>query len=299
MDPAVNMETLAVEMDPCSRQFWEETWLKANEASFLKTTQETDPAAWDRFYDEVSQTYLAMWGQPDTLGQAVANELLAHGLVGPTTSVLDVGCGPGTLSLPLAKAGAAVTALDKSSGMLAALRGQAASDGLEIKTIQGHWQDYRPPRKSQLVVAGFFPPALSPGGLDQLEQWSSGNCALTLGTGNEPYEFRKQLWADVLQMPFHKGSHHLSCAVNYLIAAGRRPNLRHLHWPSRFCQPVETVAQFYRSYFAIFGRSGPEVERKIAAVLERHSRQGMVRAQGTVQLAVLWWASPRCLEAVA
>ncbi|ADK85037.1 Methyltransferase type 11 [Desulfarculus baarsii DSM 2075] len=299
MIPAVKMQDLAVEMAPLGRQFWEDAWRRANEASFLKTTQEIDPKAWDRFYDEVSDIYLDLWGQPETLGRAVVDELLANGVVGPGASVLDVGCGPGTLAIPLAKAGARVTALDNSAGMLAALKRQSFSQQLEITTINSNWRDHRPARKSALALAGFFPPALSPEGLARLESWSSGHCALTLGTGHEPYEFRRELWGEVLQMPFHKGSHHLSCAVNYLIAAERRPNLRHLHWTSRFCQPVEKVARFYRSYFGIFGRRGPEVDGKIASVLRRHCHDGMVLAQGSVQVAVLWWACPRRLAALA
>ena len=60
----------------------------------------------------------------------------------PGESVLDVGSGPGTLALPLARAGHAVCALDFSQAMLAALRERAAGLGLaNVRTVLASWDD--------------------------------------------------------------------------------------------------------------------------------------------------------------
>jgi SAM-dependent methyltransferase len=60
----------------------------------------------------------------------------------PGESVLDVGCGSGTLALPLARAGHDVLAVDFSAGMLEVLRQRASADGLRnVKTIRAGWDD--------------------------------------------------------------------------------------------------------------------------------------------------------------
>lgn len=60
----------------------------------------------------------------------------------PSASVLDVGSGPGTLAIPLARRVRQVTALDFSPRMLEELTAGAAAEGMEnITTVQGAWED--------------------------------------------------------------------------------------------------------------------------------------------------------------
>ncbi|MGB3908609.1 MAG: class I SAM-dependent methyltransferase [Methanomethylovorans sp.] len=55
------------------------------------------------------------------------------------SKVLDIGCGPGTLSIPLAKLDAEVTALDISSGMLDRLKNAVKEESLPIDIIERSW----------------------------------------------------------------------------------------------------------------------------------------------------------------
>ena len=57
-------------------------------------------------------------------------------------TVLDVGCGPGTLALPMAKMVKSVTALDFSSAMLQELRSRVEQERVpNIQTIEASWED--------------------------------------------------------------------------------------------------------------------------------------------------------------
>lgn len=63
---------------------------------------------------------------------------------GPEDTVLDIGCGPGVLSVPLAARVAHVTALDPSTAMLALARQHAGEKGLEnLRYINSTWEDAR------------------------------------------------------------------------------------------------------------------------------------------------------------
>jgi SAM-dependent methyltransferase len=68
--------------------------------------------------------------------------MLARIEVKPEWSVLDIGCGPGTLTIPLAKKVKSITALDISSEMLKFLKINADKSGLNnINYLVSSWQD--------------------------------------------------------------------------------------------------------------------------------------------------------------
>jgi len=76
--------------------------------------------------------------------------------------VLDIGCGPGALSIPLARAGAKVTAVDIASGMLDRLKATAKNEKLDITAMEASWytadidkMKFR--RKFDLVLASMTP----------------------------------------------------------------------------------------------------------------------------------------------
>ncbi len=82
-----------------------------------------------------------------------AAEILAHLDLRPGMTVLDVGCGPGRLALPAARAVApdgAVVALDLQEGMLARARERALAAGIgNIRFVQGDWT------RAELDIARF------------------------------------------------------------------------------------------------------------------------------------------------
>jgi len=59
----------------------------------------------------------------------------------PSGSLLDVGAGAGTASLPLLPWCTALTAVDTDPDLLAQLAGQAAASGVEARLVSGRWPD--------------------------------------------------------------------------------------------------------------------------------------------------------------
>lgn len=87
---------------------------------------------------------------PESLWKRRAASAIERGEITPTTarvealaadsgSVLDVGAGTGRASLPLARRGHPVTAVERNPGMLEGLRDLAA--GLTVEVVEGSWPD--------------------------------------------------------------------------------------------------------------------------------------------------------------
>lgn len=69
---------------------------------------------------------------------------LVLAIMSPRTewTVLDMGCGSGVLTIPLAQAVTRVTAVDMSKEMLAAVRARCEDKGIDnVVTLQGRWED--------------------------------------------------------------------------------------------------------------------------------------------------------------
>ncbi len=109
---------------------WAEQWARSQR----KNTARSTPSFWDKRAPEFSKQLAAK--------TEYAEDLIRFMQLQPHWSVLDVGCGCGTLALPLAKRVASITALDFSPTMLELLQQGCAERGVEnITTIHGRWED--------------------------------------------------------------------------------------------------------------------------------------------------------------
>lgn len=95
----------------------------------------TSPFEPRRFQSAVAFYEKYRLGYPDRLLRRV---MALAGLV-PGDAVLDLGCGPGTLAVPLARLGLTVTAMDPEPDMLVAVR--VAAGDLPITIVQGSSYD--------------------------------------------------------------------------------------------------------------------------------------------------------------
>lgn len=110
----------------------------------------------------------------------------------PGESVLDVACGSGALTLPLARAGHPVIALDFSAGMLEVLRRRVAEEGLQgVSTVQAAWEDDWaaagvPPADVVIASRALDVPDLR-AALRKLEVFARRRVCVTLPTGGLLY----------------------------------------------------------------------------------------------------------------
>lgn len=109
---------------------WHLLWRTARAAKAWKTSAPRD-------WSERAETYSRR-----VLSSPFVDHVLAMLDIDPQNTVLDVGCGPGTLTLPLARRAASVTAIDYAAGMLDRLREAAEQQRLtNIRTVLCAWED--------------------------------------------------------------------------------------------------------------------------------------------------------------
>ncbi|MBI9090695.1 MAG: class I SAM-dependent methyltransferase [Desulfobacterium sp.] len=271
------------------REYWVDAWASLKENSIIARTQKASPEAWYGFYNRVGRVYHRIWGGPGDLGKRVAGHLVSEGLAGPDRSVLDLGCGPGTLSIPLARSGCRVMAVDYAPGMLATLK-KRGGPGLSIAVRCARFEALENLAAHDLVLAAFFPPVFSPEGVAAMEKFSQGNCAVVLGAGSGGLPLRERLWSALMDAPPDRPAlSHLECLSGYLNATGRRPILKELAWDHGWEANLDDCLDFFLSYFSIFEKDSPDDRACIRKLLEAEARGGMISGPCRRELTVVSW----------
>jgi len=158
-------------------------------------------------------------------------------------SILDIGCGPGALSLPLAREGAKVTSFDIASGMLDRIKETAKKEDLKITTVEGSWWSADIDRlgfrkKFDLVIASSTPAIRDVETFDRMMACSKKFCYYNgfFGVNDVPAEPRQPLHEilGIEPRPGHSfgpggqahGGPGLMYAFMYLYTLGYRPLIK-------------------------------------------------------------------------
>lgn len=120
---------------------WNAMWQQES-APFQRKDNMSQKELWDRRADTFGKRVNCVKDGEARDRDDYISQMLDRIEVRPGWTVLDIGCGPGTLAIPLAKKAGSVTALDVSSEMLKQLESQAESIGLtNIRYANSSWQD--------------------------------------------------------------------------------------------------------------------------------------------------------------
>lgn len=217
--------------------------------------------------------------------------------VSPGDRVLDIGSGPGTLALPLARSGASVTAVDPAEGMLAELRAAAEREGITtITPVRGLWEEIDPDRDLappyDRVVASFS--------LVMPDIWSAlaaMDAALSDAGSAHLYWFADEplweqvylaLWEDLHGAPYRPRPK-ADCLFNVLYGMGIYANV--------LMRPMDDTVAFATVEDAVdhfAPRMSAETPRQRAIIRDYFSehligQDGVLVLPGTSTYAALWW----------
>lgn len=210
-----------------------------------------------------------------------------------TMSVLDVGCGPGTLAIPLAAKVAGVTAIDYSRTMLELLELQAAQSGItNIRTVHCAWEDdwsRRAIGTYDIVIASRSMNIENlAGALHKLIRHSRGH--IHIAERIDPSPFDADAFA-AIGRPFESGPDYIY-TLNMLYKLGVHPRIDHIELDREL--RFASMEQALNGYRWMFKDLQPGEERMLETYLEsrtiRSGRDGIViRRDPPQRWALLSW----------
>ena len=119
-------------------------------------------------FEQMKDAMRAPWKLGDfgalsrTLGNHEAQDFVNRLKLEPGAQVLDIACGTGAATLPLARRGVSVTGLDMTPRLLEEARASAAGEGLRIHFDEGFVEELPYPDASFNVVVSMFGAIFSP-----------------------------------------------------------------------------------------------------------------------------------------
>ena len=211
----------------------------------------------------------------------------------PHWRVLDIGCGPGTLALPLATKVQAVTAIDFSSAMLEELNKRAAEQGItNITTIQASWTDdwhqLGLPAHDVVISSRSLSVVDLRSALEKMNTWATEKVFIADRVGSGPFD--PDLFA-ALGRNFEPGPYYIF-TVNLLYQMGIHPKIEYIEidQSKTFDSRDDAIA----SCRWMFDDLSPADEQKLAAFVDARLERNEagtyhLRRSSQVKWALLSW----------
>ncbi len=211
------------------------------------------------------------------------------------SKVLDIGAGPGTLAIPIAKKVARVTAVEPSKGMVSVLKDQSRKEGVKnISCVQKRWEDVDP--KNDLegpydVVFASYSLGMRDikDAIEKMIDASSKYVCLYWFAGISPWEKSYQdLWPNLHGSEYYPGP---KCDViyNLLYQMGIYPNVEtfQIDHANRFNTFDEAMEHFKPQYHVKTAKQEAILRKFLESSLQEDGETLTFPAKST--RVKIWW----------
>lgn len=268
--------------------FWADCWETARKSSSLYN-HGYDESRWQDFWNQYSGTYIKINRVLMEKNQDTVRRWVDEGLINSDSRVLDIGCGPGTYAIPLARAVKEVVCLDTAPAMLEALRETAAAKSLNnIVAVNGHWEEVGYEKEFDFVIAAKSPAVYNYETLYKMNFVSRRYCLL-LSYRKYRSQLRELLWEKLKGEKLKNSAFDIVYPFNILYKEGYNPEVRFFSEEYRVTEEANVIKENFKTYFRIFGCEGPDTVRIIEETVDSFSQGGMFTEKAEATITTMWW----------
>ncbi|HML31819.1 class I SAM-dependent methyltransferase [Sporomusa sphaeroides] len=277
----------------CNTKFWTDAWQEARDT--YQVPRYGSKQDWQHFWNTFAELHALRNRQSRPIYNAVIEGLAADGVITPFSTVLDIGCGAGTYTLPLAAKTRQVTGLDTAEQMLAMLQSEAAHEGLtcRIAPLNTDWLELPAEPAYDVVFAANTTAINDYDSLMKMNELSRGVCCLVGFAGAYHSKVRTLLWEHLMGTPPEHAAFDIQYPFNILYQERYLPNIKFYSYRERYRETLTYMIEYYTSYFRLFGLEGPETTAKITGFLANRAVEDYCTELINTTIGVLWWRADR------
>lgn len=267
-------------------QYWIDLWESHDQKS--QNPQEFWDSRADFFNDKVFSG--------DKIGSPIVKLLQSKNMLDKDMHVLDIGCGPGKHTLPLAKVVKSITALDISENMLDKLKENMRKTNItNIEPINLDWKDVDVKERNwndtyDLVFASMTPAVFNYDTLKKMLIASKKHCFLSsfvkrrdlLGDEIQKYIIEKH------QVPAKKADK-IYYVFNILWQLGYTPEVRYFKRKWEDEMTFDEAYTIYRDNMASLTALTDQDKGKIKEILKQRVVDGRITEKTEVTQGILTW----------
>ena len=268
---------------------WEQLWMDARKHSVLaKYRKDVGVEMWDRSAEDYRDMIKKNGYE---YGQQMIDAIKE--IIEPDFEVFDIGAGPGTLAIPLAKLVNKVVALDPSKRMIKVLEETAVENGLSnIETINKTWQevdDVEIWEKFDLVITSHVLWQFDDVGkqLMRIHDASRKYCCVVLHAGLTD-DLDSDLWFKIMNKEYNFGVDYIYI-YNILYSKGIYANVEVIDSDFTFEKSVNDAIGYYEYLFDLHTEITPKVKEIIKDYISENAVNGIYRRESKLKSAVMWW----------
>ncbi len=282
--------TIDTTQDVNSR-YWEEFWEQATRPG--KNRGPMQSGFWDGRAGRFAKNVPA--GREERRLKTVLDLIETTGLNIAGAEVLDIGCGTGSLAIPLARKGATVTAVDFSAEMLKNLEERADRENVSIaRTVLASWDEvdldtvgFR--KKFDLVIASMTPAVRSPDAFDLLLEAAKGVCYYSGWVTRKWDPAFYELYRLLFDEEFQEGLHNFSLPFMDLYLKGYRPAVRINREVWRSEEAVDEMVDTVSGFFSVTKNVDEEMKSRMKEYFLARTENGRYVSETVATTGMMVW----------